>query len=103
MYDSFLYYMYILDAAFVITNSKIALNPIIYCSADFCDLFSFTKSQLLLKSSSLSFLYGEKTSTESIQALAEGLVCDREVKVQLSLYTRKGSSPWSIFIFIYFR
>lgn len=80
------------DAAFVITNSKIALHPIIYCSADFCDLFSFTKAQLLLKSSNFSFLCGEKTSSESIQALADGLVCDRETKLQLSLYTRKGNS-----------
>ncbi|VDN97348.1 unnamed protein product [Rodentolepis nana] len=77
------------DAAFIIANSKIASNPIIYCSADFCDLFSFTKAQLLLKSSSLSFLYGENTTSESIQALSDGLVCDREVKILLSLYTRK--------------
>ncbi|CUT99305.1 potassium voltage gated channel subfamily H [Echinococcus multilocularis] len=76
-------------AAFVITNSKIALHPIIYCSADFCDLFCFTKAQLLLKSSNFPFLCGEKTSSESIQALANGLVCDRETKLQLSLYTRK--------------
>ncbi|KAM7538800.1 hypothetical protein Aperf_G00000048150 [Anoplocephala perfoliata] len=76
-------------AAFIITNSKIALNPIIYCSADFCELLSFTKAQLLLKPSTLPFLYGEKTTPESIQALSNGLICDQEVKLQLNLYTSK--------------
>ncbi|VDN09949.1 unnamed protein product [Dibothriocephalus latus] len=36
-------------AAFIIANSNIFCSPIIFCSADFCSLFSYSKAQLLLK------------------------------------------------------
>ncbi|VDP83831.1 unnamed protein product [Echinostoma caproni] len=76
---------------FLAANAMFHTKPIIYCSDGLCELFGYTKGQLMLKSSTLKVLYGSETSAESIEALCLALEETKETEITMNLYSKEGS------------
>lgn len=81
----------ILGEKFIVVGATLPLKPIIYCSDGLCDLLQYSKSQIMLKSSSLSILCGPETSVESMEALVNALNMTNETEVQMILYSRQSN------------
>ncbi|VEL20303.1 unnamed protein product [Protopolystoma xenopodis] len=79
------------QARFIIANAVKPNKPIIYCSDGFCELFGFTRGQLLIKSALLYILHGELTSRASIKALHNALCNDVESELNIRLYRKDGA------------
>ncbi len=88
-------YIY-LDNAFILSNAQIVDYPIVYSNDGFTKLSGYLRTDLMNKSSTCSFMYGELTNMEIQTKIRDALENCHIEQVEVLLY-KKNSKKRSFF------
>uniref|UniRef100_A0AAY5JZ41 Voltage-gated inwardly rectifying potassium channel KCNH2 n=1 Tax=Esox lucius TaxID=8010 RepID=A0AAY5JZ41_ESOLU len=75
---------------FIIANARVENCAIIFCNDAFCGMCGYTRSEVMQKPCTCSFLYGPHTKRPAVAQMAKALLGSEERKVEISLYTKDG-------------
>ena len=67
-----------------------AEGAIIFCNDKFCQLFGFSKAEVMQQNVDGSFLYGELTTSDSIAQLKQALASAEESQLDIVYYKKDG-------------
>ncbi|XP_043911143.1 potassium voltage-gated channel subfamily H member 6 isoform X2 [Protopterus annectens] len=76
---------------FVIANAQMESCAIIYCNDGFCEMFGYSRVEVMQQPCTCSFLAGPCTETSSITQLTQALLGSEERKVEIHYYRKDGS------------
>ncbi|XP_060112229.1 potassium voltage-gated channel subfamily H member 6 [Heteronotia binoei] len=76
---------------FLIANAQMENCAIIYCNDGFCEMFGYSRVEVMQRPCTCDFLTGPDTTHNSIAQLAQALLGSEECKLEI-LYYRKDSS-----------
>ena len=65
-------------------------KPIIYCNDAFCELVKYKRCELMQKTCTCDFLYGNMTSVSSKNLISQALLRTEETQVVILLYKKDG-------------
>lgn len=85
-----------LDTAFILSNAQIVDYPIVYSNDGFTKLSGCLRTELMNKSSTCNFMYGELTSTETQTKIRDALENCHIEQVEVLLYKKNSMS--SVFL-----
>jgi PAS domain S-box-containing protein len=80
-------------ATFLVTNPRLASNPIIYASAGFLDLTGYAVDRVLGRN--CRFLQGPRTDPVAVSHMRESIDQGRDISVTLLNYRQDGSTFWN--------
>ena len=101
-----------LDNAFVLSNAEIVDYPIVYSNDSFAKLSGYIKTDLLSKSSTCNFMYGELTNGDTQAKIRDALENCHIEQVEVLLYKKNskikitgapGEMSLSVFLEIFFQ
>ncbi|KAI2667541.1 Potassium voltage-gated channel subfamily H member 7 [Labeo rohita] len=75
---------------FIIANARVENCAIIFCNDGFCGMCGYTRSEVMQKPCTCSFLYGPHTGRPAVAQMAKALLGSEERKVEISLYRKDG-------------
>uniref|UniRef100_A0A8C5M2C9 Voltage-gated inwardly rectifying potassium channel KCNH3 n=1 Tax=Leptobrachium leishanense TaxID=445787 RepID=A0A8C5M2C9_9ANUR len=82
---------------FVLGNAQLPPSfPVVYCSDGFCELTGFARAEVMQRSCACTFLYGLETGEQVQQHVQEALNDKQELKTELLLYKKNGSTFWCL-------
>ncbi|XP_028267448.1 potassium voltage-gated channel subfamily H member 6a [Parambassis ranga] len=76
---------------FLIANAQMKNCGIIYCNEGFCQLFGFTRAEILQQPCTCQFLVGPGTMKSALAQLAQALIGSEEHKVEILYYSKEGT------------
>ncbi|XP_029429686.1 potassium voltage-gated channel subfamily H member 6 isoform X2 [Rhinatrema bivittatum] len=76
---------------FLIANAQMENCAIIYCNDGFCDMFGYSRVEVMQRPCTCDFLMGPKTTNNSITQLAQALLGSEERKLEILYYRKEGS------------
>ncbi|RVE69868.1 hypothetical protein OJAV_G00082140 [Oryzias javanicus] len=76
---------------FLIANAQMKDCGIIYCNEGFCQMFGFTRAEIMQQPCSCQFLVGPGTMKSAVTQLAQALLGSEERKVEILCYSKEGS------------
>ncbi|CAH2302770.1 potassium voltage-gated channel subfamily H member 6 [Pelobates cultripes] len=82
------YLLFLLGRKFLIANAQMDNCAIIYCNDGFCDMFGYSRVEVMQRSCTCDFLTGPETTHSSITQLTQALLGADERKLEI-LYYRK--------------
>uniref|UniRef100_A0ACB8ETT9 Potassium voltage-gated channel sub H member 6 n=1 Tax=Sphaerodactylus townsendi TaxID=933632 RepID=A0ACB8ETT9_9SAUR len=85
-----------LDRRFLIANAQMENCAIIYCNDGFCDMFGYSRVEVMQRPCTCDFLMGPDTTHNSIAQLGQALLGSEECKLEI-LYYRKDSKQFGIY------
>lgn len=91
-FNKFIY----LENAFVLANAQIFEYPIVYCNEGFTKLSGHSRGELMQKSSTCSFMWGELTSDESKLKVDGAFTNNVSDNIEILIY-KKNSKNYFIF------
>lgn len=65
---------------------------IIYCNEGFCQLFGFTRAEIMQQPCTCQFLVGPGTMKSALAQLAQALLGSEERKVEILYYSKEGKT-----------
>ncbi|GCB64837.1 hypothetical protein scyTo_0004679 [Scyliorhinus torazame] len=77
---------------FLITNVRMKDCAIIFCNDGFCEMFGYSRVEIMQKPGTCDFLTGPATPESAMAQLAQALLGSEEMKVELLYYRKDGSS-----------
>ncbi|XP_078385982.1 potassium voltage-gated channel subfamily H member 6a [Cetorhinus maximus] len=77
---------------FLITNVRMKNCAIIFCNDGFCEMFGYSRVEIMQKPGTCDFLTGPATPESAMAQLAQALLGSEEMKVELLYYRKDGSS-----------
>uniref|UniRef100_A0A1I8H9P1 Potassium voltage-gated channel protein eag n=4 Tax=Macrostomum lignano TaxID=282301 RepID=A0A1I8H9P1_9PLAT len=81
-------------SSFLLANARIVDYPIVYCNEGFSKLTGFTRAEVMQKSCTCNFMYGEQTDAEAIQRIERCMeVCESEQQ-EILLYKKNKTPLW---------
>lgn len=89
-WDNFVSGFPIADSSFLLANARIVDYPIVYCNDGFCKLAGYNRAEVMQKSSTCSFMYGELTNTDTVTKLEESLEKQEQEQVEILLYKKNS-------------
>ncbi|KAF7225845.1 potassium voltage-gated channel subfamily H member 6a isoform X2 [Nothobranchius furzeri] len=75
---------------FLIANAQMKNCGIIYCNEGFCQMFGFTRAEIMQQSCTCQFLVGPGTMKSALAQLAQALLGSEERKVEILYYSKEG-------------
>lgn len=78
------------DRKFLIANAQMENCAIIYCNDGFCEMFGYSRVEVMQQPCTCDFLTGPDTTKSSIAQLTQALLGSEECKLEI-LYYRKDS------------
>ncbi|XP_012588556.1 PREDICTED: potassium voltage-gated channel subfamily H member 6 isoform X2 [Condylura cristata] len=81
---------------FLIANAQMENCAIIYCNDGFCELFGYSRMEVMQRPCTCDFLTGPNTPRSAVSRLAQALLGAEECKVDI-LYYRKDAPAGQIF------
>uniref|UniRef100_A0A8C0G0M9 Potassium voltage-gated channel subfamily H member 6 n=1 Tax=Chelonoidis abingdonii TaxID=106734 RepID=A0A8C0G0M9_CHEAB len=78
-------------ADFLIANAQMENCAIIYCNDGFCEMFGYSRVEVMQRPCTCDFLTGPETTKNSIAQLTQALLGSEECKLEI-LYYRKDTS-----------
>lgn len=78
------------DRKFLIANAQMENCAIIYCNDGFCEMFGYSRMEVMQQPCTCDFLTGPDTTKSSIAQLTQALLGSEECKLEI-LYYRKDS------------
>ncbi|XP_047427654.1 potassium voltage-gated channel subfamily H member 6a isoform X2 [Mugil cephalus] len=75
---------------FIIANAQMKTCGIIYCNEGFCQMFGFTRAEIMQQSCTCQFLVGPGTMKSALAQLAQALLGSEERKVEILYYSKDG-------------
>ncbi|NXG37336.1 KCNH6 protein, partial [Dromaius novaehollandiae] len=79
------------DRKFLIANAQMENCAIIYCNDGFCEMFGYSRVEVMQRPCTCDFLTGPDTTKNSIAQLTQALLGSEECKLEI-LYYRKDTS-----------
>ncbi|NWV85625.1 KCNH6 protein, partial [Dasyornis broadbenti] len=79
------------DRKFLIANAQMENCAIIYCNDGFCEMFGYSRVEVMQRPCTCDFLTGPDTTKSSIAQLTQALLGSEECKLEI-LYYRKDTS-----------
>ncbi|KAM3864100.1 potassium voltage-gated channel subfamily H member 6a [Diretmus argenteus] len=76
---------------FLIANAQMKNCGIIYCNEGFCQMFGFTRPEIMQQSCTCQFLAGPGTMKSALAQLAQALLGSEERKVEILYYAKDGT------------
>ncbi|XP_053706933.1 potassium voltage-gated channel subfamily H member 6a [Synchiropus splendidus] len=76
---------------FLIANAQMKNCGIIYCNEGFCQMFGFTRAEIMQQSGTCQFLAGPGTMKSALTQLAQALMGSEERKVEILYYAKEGT------------
>nr|XP_046186634.1 potassium voltage-gated channel subfamily H member 6-like isoform X1 [Oncorhynchus gorbuscha] len=76
---------------FLIANAQMKNCGIIYCNEGFCQMFGFTRAEIMQQSCTCQFLVGPGTMKTALAQLAQALLGSEERKVEILYYNKEGT------------
>ncbi|XP_067869029.1 potassium voltage-gated channel subfamily H member 6a [Heterodontus francisci] len=76
---------------FLITNVRMKNCAIIFCNDGFCEMFGYSRVEIMQKPGTCDFLTGPATPESAMAQLAQALLGSEEMKVELLYYRKDGS------------
>ncbi|CAH2302777.1 potassium voltage-gated channel subfamily H member 6 [Pelobates cultripes] len=80
-----------LGRKFLIANAQMDNCAIIYCNDGFCDMFGYSRVEVMQRSCTCDFLTGPETTHSSITQLTQALLGADERKLEILYYRKEGS------------
>ncbi|KAL8175808.1 UNVERIFIED_CONTAM: hypothetical protein K2H54_008668 [Gekko kuhli] len=77
-----------MDRKFLIANAQMENCAIIYCNDGFCEMFGYSRVEVMQRPCTCDFLTGPDTTHSSTAQLAQALLGSEECKLEI-LYYRK--------------
>lgn len=84
------------DRKFLIANAQMKKCGIIYCNEGFCQLFGFTRAEIMQQPCTCQFLVGPGTMKSALAQLAQALLGSEERKVEILYYSKEGRTHRSL-------
>lgn len=78
---------------FLIANAQMENCAIIYCNDGFCELFGYSRVEVMQQPCTCDFLTGPNTPRSAISRLAQALLGAKECKVDILYYRKDGEVP----------
>ncbi|KAK3092310.1 hypothetical protein FSP39_001134 [Pinctada imbricata] len=82
------------NSSFLLANARIVEYPIVYCNDGFCKLSGYNRAEVMQKSSTCSFMYGElsdKDTVTKVETAFEELI---QEQVEILLYKKNRTPLW---------
>ncbi|XP_075033462.1 voltage-gated inwardly rectifying potassium channel KCNH6 isoform X1 [Mixophyes fleayi] len=76
---------------FLIANAQMDNCAIIYCNDGFCDMFGYSRVEVMQRPCTCDFLTGPETTHNSITQLTQALLGAEERKLEILYYRKEGS------------
>ncbi|KAM9746166.1 potassium voltage-gated channel subfamily H member 6a isoform 2-T2 [Menidia menidia] len=76
---------------FLIANAQMKNCGIIYCNEGFCQMFGFTRAEIMQQPCTCQFLVGPGTMKSALSQLAQALLGSEERKVEILYYSKEGT------------
>ncbi|CAB1438737.1 unnamed protein product [Pleuronectes platessa] len=76
---------------FLIANAQMKNCGIIYCNEGFCQMFGFTRAEIMQQPCTCQFLVGPSTMKSALAQLAQALLGSEEHKVEILYYAKEGT------------
>nr|XP_019950130.1 PREDICTED: potassium voltage-gated channel subfamily H member 6 isoform X3 [Paralichthys olivaceus] len=76
---------------FLIANAQMKNCGIIYCNEGFCQMFGFTRAEIMQQPCTCQFLVGPGTMKSALAQLAQALLGSEEHKVEILYYAKEGT------------
>lgn len=78
---------------FLIANAQMENCAIIYCNDGFCELFGYSRVEVMQRPCTCDFLTGPNTPHSAKSRLAQALLGTEECKVDILYYRKDGEAP----------
>lgn len=78
---------------FLIANAQMENCAIIYCNDGFCELFGYSRVEVMQRPCTCDFLTGPNTPRSAMSRLAQALLGTEECKVDILYYRKDGEAP----------
>lgn len=78
---------------FLIANAQMENCAIIYCNDGFCELFGYSRVEVMQRPCTCDFLTGPNTPRSAMSRLAQALLGTEECKVDILYYRKDGELP----------
>uniref|UniRef100_A0A914VCK9 Uncharacterized protein n=1 Tax=Plectus sambesii TaxID=2011161 RepID=A0A914VCK9_9BILA len=82
------------DCSFILANAQIVEYPIVYCNEGFSKMVGYTRAEIMQKSMTCSFMYGELTEPEAIKRIEWALANYRIEQAEIRLYKKNRTPLW---------
>ncbi|XP_066554571.1 potassium voltage-gated channel subfamily H member 6a isoform X2 [Amia ocellicauda] len=76
---------------FLIANAQMKNCGIIYCNEGFCQMFGFSRAEIMQQPCTCPFLVGPGTMKTAVAQLAQALLGSEERKVEILYYSKEGT------------
>ncbi|XP_036445201.1 potassium voltage-gated channel subfamily H member 6a [Colossoma macropomum] len=76
---------------FLIANAQMKNCGIIYCNEGFCQMFGFSRAEIMQQPCTCQFLVGPGTMKSALSQLAQALLGSEERKVEILYYSKEGT------------
>ncbi|KAF7697817.1 potassium voltage-gated channel subfamily H member 6a [Silurus meridionalis] len=76
---------------FLIANAQMKNCGIIYCNEGFCQMFGFSRAEIMQQACTCHFLAGPGTMKSALAQLAQALLGSEERKVEILYYSKEGT------------
>lgn len=80
------------DRKFLIANAQMKNCGIIFCNEGFCQMFGFTRAEIMQQPCTCQFLVGPGTMKSALAQLAQALLGSEERKVEILYYDKEGKT-----------
>lgn len=90
-YKSFLPWflsIFVSDCNFLLANAQIVEYPIVYCNEGFSKMVGYTRAEVMQKSVTCSFMYGEQTDSETAERIRFAVDSYLIEQVEIRLYKK---------------
>ncbi|XP_030204847.1 potassium voltage-gated channel subfamily H member 6a [Gadus morhua] len=77
---------------FLIGNTQMKNCGIIYCNEGFCEMFGFSRAEIMQQPCTCQFLVGPGTMKTAMAQLAQALLGSEERKVEILYYDKEGGN-----------
>lgn len=81
------------DRKFLIANAQMKNCSIIYCNDGFCQMFGFSRAEIMQQPGTCQFLVGPGTMKSALTQLGQALLGSEERKVEILYYAKEGRDP----------
>ena len=88
-----------LDNAFLLSNAQILDYPVVYSNDGFTKLSGYLRTDLMGKSSTCSFMYGDLTSADTQTKIRDALENSHIEQVEVLLYKKNSQLSFSFYFF----
>ncbi|XP_070577812.1 voltage-gated delayed rectifier potassium channel KCNH1-like isoform X2 [Ptychodera flava] len=81
-------------SSFLLSNAQIVDYPIVYSNDGFCKMSGYNRAEVMQRSSTCSFMYGELTDKETIKKVRSAFENYEMVQVEILMYKKNRTPLW---------